>query len=116
MKSWREAIEASQVQKLTREMKRQLSSFEERSWFQFLSEENTYELVDLRVTAVLRICKEVLDADVQNYIRALTRGSMGSSAETVVEHPFIIAKQRNRENLDWKKLLVELQFRILDPY
>jgi len=41
---------------------------------------------------------------------------MGSSAETVVEHLFIIAKQQNRENLDWKKLSLELQFRILDPY
>ena len=118
MKILRQLISSDDPEKKSQraDNKRVLSKLESTSWFKFLPEEDgLYELVELRVVAFLRNSPILLGADVQNYIRALTRGTVSSSAETVVEQLFSIAKQQNRDNLDWKKLLVELQFRTLGP-
>ena len=59
-----------------------------------------YEVVDLRVIGFIRNCSEIREAKVVNYVRALTRGSIASSAETVVEQFLSIAKKQNKVNLD----------------
>ena len=69
----------SDKSKITKVEKRELMELEETSWFKYLpgdSSQGFYDLIDLRVTAFLRNSNEVLIADVQEYIRALTRGSI----------------------------------------
>ena len=103
-------------QKVTRPAKsRELSKLQSNSWFKFVKDDDEYELVDLKIVAYLRNSAKVLQADVYNYVRALTRGAISSSAETIVEQLLSRAKRQNRENLDWKNLLVELQFCALGP-
>ena len=90
------------------QQKRALSEYERTSWFPYVDEISRDKVVDLRVIGFIRNCSEIREAKVVNYVRALTRGSIASSAETVVEQFLSIAKRQNKINLDWKRLLTRL--------
>ena len=63
-----------------------------------------YELVDLRVVAFIRNSLEIQHPNVASYVRALTRGTVGSPAETVVEHLLSILTKQNKGKFSWYHL------------
>ena len=102
--------------------KRLLSELEESSWYSIVDNRLggtktmfKYNLVNLRIVDFNRNSKDMQQANIHSYVRALTRGSVGSSSETVVEQPLSILKKQNKENLDWRRLLIRLQFQSLGP-
>ena len=100
--------------------KRKLADLEKSSWYSFVhnsvsNSKPKYNLMDLRIICFIRSWQEMHEAKVHSNVRALTRGAVGSSAETVVEHLLSIFKKQNKENLDWNRLLLKLQFQALGP-
>ena len=49
-------------------------------------------------------------------MRLLTRAAVRRPSETIVEQLISIIGDQVRENLDWSKLLAEVQFRTFGPY
>ena len=67
---------------------RKLAELEKCSWYSYKRNgtQQEYELIDLRVVGFIRNSRVIQLANVASYIRKLTRATVGSSAETVVEH------------------------------
>ena len=94
-------------------LKRELKSLESECWW--VRKGNRFELQELRVVRTLRLCPEFWEGN-HSYMRLLTRGAVRKPSETVVEQLISVINRQTRENLDWNKLLTEVQFRTLGPY
>ena len=97
-------------------LKRKLKSLESECWWVRRSNaSNQFELQELRVVRTMRLLPEIWKGN-HNYMRLLTRGAVRKPSETVVEQLISVINQQTRENLDWNKLLTEVQFRTFGPY
>ena len=69
---------------------------------------------ELRVIKTMRT-EEVIWKGNSSYMRLLTRAAVRKPSETIVEQIISVIGLQARENLDWRKLLSEVQFRTFGP-
>ena len=63
----------------------------------------------LRVVKTIRTNPKIWEGN-YSYIRLLTRAAVRKPSETILEHVISIINDHTRENLEWEKLLAEVQF------
>ena len=94
-------------------LKRKLKSLEADCWW--VRKGKRFELQELRVVRTMRLLPAIWEGN-HSYMRLLTRGAVRKPSEAVVEQLISVINRQTRENLDWNKLVTEVQFRTFGPY
>ena len=70
---------------------------------------------ELRVVKTMRTNPKIWEGN-HSYMRLLARAAVRKPSETILEHVIPITNDHTRENLEWQKLLTEVQFKTFGPY
>ena len=107
------AIETQEGHEKRNAMKREVEELKENSWWVWNGK--VAILNELRVIKTMRTEEDIWRGN-SSYMRLLTRAAVRRPSETIVEQLISIIGDQVRENLDWSKLLTEVQFRTFGPY
>ena len=94
-------------------LKQQLKSLKDDCWW--VEKSGVVKLDELRVVKTMRTNPKIWEGN-HSYIRLLTRAAVRKPSETILEHVISIINDHTRENLEWQKLLAEIQYTTFGPH